>query len=173
MNQDRGFVHLYTGNGKGKSTAAMGLALRALAAGKRVYVGQFVKDMVYGEIRLLSAYDGFKAEQYGRGCFIYGAPDPVDVELAMDGLATARKAMLSGEYDVVILDEVNIATHFGLITVDSVLEFLAARPSAVEVVLTGRKADARLLEVADLVTDMQEVKHYYQQGVLARPGIEN
>jgi cob(I)alamin adenosyltransferase len=170
---ERGFVHVYTGDGKGKTTAALGLALRAAGAGLDVYIAQFVKGMAYSEVAALERLaDRITIRQYGRACFIERAPEPADVAAARSGYDAVRAVIAAGAHDVVILDEATIATHYQLFSVDELLALVALRPPHVELVITGRRADARLLEVADLVTEMREVKHYYAQGVLARKGIE-
>ena len=175
----QGFVHIYTGDGKGKTTAAFGLAVRALCAGKNVYVGQFVKSMKYNETKIEELFDTagvpfgrIRIEQFGRGCFIDKNPEPADVERARKGLARCAVLLESGEYEVVILDELTIALHFGLLTTAAVLDALRRRNPAVEVVVTGRYASRELIAAADLVTEMREVKHYYAQGVLSRDGID-
>lgn len=160
---ERGYIHIYTGNGKGKTTAAFGLAVRALCAGKKVYVGQFVKSMKYNETRI---------EQLGHGCYIDRQPDAADIAAAREGLARCAGLLHGGDYDVVILDELTIALHFGLLTEEEVLEALRQRDPRVEAVITGRYAPQALLDAADLVTEMREVKHYYTQGVLSRDGID-
>lgn len=176
---DQGYIQVYTGDGKGKTTAAFGLAVRALCAGKSVYVGQFVKSMKYHETRIeelfSTAGESFgciRIEQLGRGCFIDKNPEAVDIEMAHEGLRRCADCMRSGEYDVVILDELCIALHFGLLRLDEVLGVLAQRNPHTEVVITGRKAPQGLIDVADLVTEMREIKHYYHEGVLSRDGIE-
>ena len=170
----RGYVQVYTGDGKGKSTAAFGLALRASGAGLRVFIAQFVKGMEYSELAAFKRFDDLiTVRQYGRGCFIRGEPVAEDYEAARQGLVAAHAALVSGDFDLVILDEINIATWFRLFPVEELLALIAARPPAVELVLTGRNADERVLETADLVTEMREVRHYFQQGVPARLGIEH
>ncbi len=169
----QGYVQLYTGDGKGKTTAALGMALRACGHGMRTYVGQFMKGQSYGELEALRDHPSIKIEQYGDvRCIHRDEVTPDHVAQARRGLERAREAMLSNKYDIVVLDEVNVAIWFGLLTVEEVLEFLDQRPENVELVLTGRRAPRELIERADLVTEMREVKHYYQQGVLARNGIE-
>ncbi len=171
---DRGYVQVYTGDGKGKTTAALGLALRAAGAGLRVFIGQFVKGMHYSELRSLERYDDLiEVRQYGRACFIDREPAPEDIAAAREGLADARRELLAGRWDVVILDEANIATHFGLFPVEELLALIDERPEAVELVITGRRADPRVIDAADLVTEMREVKHYYERGVPARRGVES
>ena len=170
--ENRGYLHVYTGDGKGKTTAAFGLAVRALCAGRRVYIGQFVKSMQYSETKIGELFFGLRIEQLGRGCFIARDPAPQDVALASAGLARCREAMTSGDYDLVVLDELTIALHFGLLEVGEVLEALRGRNPRVEAVVTGRYAPQELIDAADLVTEMREVKHYYAQGVLSREGID-
>lgn len=169
---EKGYIHLYTGNGKGKTTATFGLALRALCAGKSVYIAQFVKSMKYIETRIERLFDRVKIEPWGRGCYIDKKPEDADARLAEEGLARCAAYMASGEYDVVILDELTIALYFGLLPMAEVLDALHARRPATEIVMTGRYAPQELIDAADLVTDMQEVKHYYTQGVLSRDGID-
>ena len=168
----KGYIHIYTGNGKGKTTAAFGLALRAACAGKKVYIGQFVKDMQYSETAVVGILPTIEIEQLGRGCFISKDPEQADIDAAAVALATCITKLNSGTYDVVILDEISIALHYGLIQTYQVLEALNNRPEQVEVVLTGRYAPDALIERADLVTEMKEIKHYYSQGILSRKGID-
>jgi len=171
---DHAYLQVYTGDGKGKTTAALGLALRAAGAGLRVFIAQFAKGMPYSELVSLERLaDRVTVRQYGRRCFIRGSPTPEDVAAARDGLAEAREVVASGRWDVVILDEANIATHFGLFSVDDLLDVVDLAGGRVEIVVTGRRADPRLLARADLVTEMREVKHYYAEGVPARRGIES
>ncbi len=169
----QGCVQVYTGDGKGKTTAALGLALRAVGAGLKVYLAQFVKGMHYSELDALARLDdSITVKQYGRDCFIYEQPDEKDIQAARDGLEETRRIMSSGAYDMIILDEANIATYYNLFSVDDLLGFINAKPDGVELVITGRKADERIIERADLVTEMKEIKHYYTKGVQARSGIE-
>jgi cob(I)alamin adenosyltransferase len=170
----RGYVQVYTGDGKGKTTAALGLAFRAAGAGLRVFVAQFAKCGLYSEVVALRRFsDAVTLRQYGRGGWLRGAGDAEDARLAREGLAEVRRAVTGGRYDVVILDEADIAVYFGLFAVEDLLELIDAKPDAVELVITGRGADPRIVERADLVTEMREVKHYYRQGVMARKGIES
>jgi cob(I)alamin adenosyltransferase len=172
--RSRGFLHVYTGDGKGKTTAAIGLALRAAGAGLRVFIAQFVKSGRYSEIEALDRFaDRITTRQYGRGCWLRGQPSDEDVQMARTGYEQAREVIRSGEYQVVILDEANIATWFKLLAVDDLLALIDIKPDTVELVFTGRNADPRLIERADLVTEMREIKHYYQQGISARKGIES
>ena len=168
-----GYVQVYTGNGKGKTTAAFGLTLRSVGAGRRVFIGQFVKGRHYSELDALERFaDSVTICQYGRGCFIKRKPVDEDITAACHGLEEIRKAIQSGAYDMVIVDEGNIAVFFGLITVDDLLSLIDDKPEEMELVITGRYAHERLIERADLVTEMREVKHYYREGVLGREGIE-
>lgn len=170
---DRGYLQVYTGDGKGKTTAAIGLAMRAVGAGFRVFIAQFVKGMDYSELKTLQRFgDQLTLKQYGTGCFIVREPSPEDIRAARRGLEEVREVLHSGQYDLVIMDEANIATFYRLFTVDELLEAIGSRAPGVEVVVTGRRADPRLLDAADLVTEMKEIKHYYSCGVPARDGIE-
>ena len=169
----KGYIHVYTGNGKGKTTAALGLALRASGAGLSVYIAQFVKGMEYSELKAMEKLsESVAIKQYGRDCFIYKEPGKEDIQAAQDGLREVKEIMTSGKYKVIILDEANIATYFNLFSVDDLLDFIHAKPEDVELVITGRMADPRIIEEADLVTEMKEIKHYYEKGVQAREGIE-
>ncbi|MCX7856565.1 MAG: cob(I)yrinic acid a,c-diamide adenosyltransferase [Deltaproteobacteria bacterium] len=171
----KGYVQIYTGNGKGKTTAALGLALRACGHGIKTYIGQFMKSRSYGEfraIKLLKPY--IRIERYGKKGFIHvkKEPDQLDIEFAKKGFEKAKKALLSKNYGIVVLDEIITAVFFGLISEAEVLELIKNKPDNVELVLTGRYAPQRLIDASDLVTEMKEVKHYYSKGVLARKGIE-
>jgi cob(I)alamin adenosyltransferase len=169
-----GYVQVYTGDGKGKTTAALGLALRAAGAGLRVYIAQFVKGMAYSEHRALERFpDLITIKQFGRACFIHDQPGPLDRDAAQAGLEEVKRVLASGDYEVVILDEANIAVHFGLISVDDLLGLMDAKPPDLELVFTGRRAHPAVVQRADLVTEMLEIKHYYHEGVQAREGIES
>lgn len=170
---NKGYIQIYTGNGKGKTTAALGLSLRAVCAGKKVFFGQFVKGMKYSELNAVNYLPNFTLEQFGRNTFIFGNPTKADIEVAKEGLRKAEEALTSGQYDVVVLDEINIAIFYELFTVEEVIEMLDKKTENVEVILTGRYANDKLIEKADLVTEMREIKHYYTQGVPARKGIED
>jgi cob(I)alamin adenosyltransferase len=168
-----GFIHVYTGDGKGKTTAALGLALRAAGAGLQVFIAQFLKQGDYSEIKALKRFgDLITVEQYGLGRFIRGYPDPEDIAAARKGLDRVREIFSAGRHPVVILDEANVAAACGLFSPVALLDLLNAKPEGVEVVLTGRNAAPEVMARADLVTEMKMVKHYYQQGVAARTGIE-
>lgn len=174
MTLERGCVQVYTGNGKGKTTAALGLALRAIGRGLKVCVFQFIKGGGrYGE--------HFAAEklaplltiiQTGRPGWVNTKDITEDRQTAQEALVRAGELLTSGEYDLFICDEINGAAGFGLIDVEQVLELISRKPEKTELVLTGRNAHQRVIEVADLVTEMREIKHYYKAGVPARTGIE-
>lgn len=169
----RGFVQVYTGDGKGKTTAALGLAIRAGGAGLQVYIGQFIKNADYSELNLLQRLaDVITVQQYGRGCFLLVEPVQEDIDAARRGLTVLGEALVGGHYDVVIADEVNVAVALQLISENELLALIARKPPEVELVLTGRGAPPSVLECADLVTEMRAVKHYYDQGMSARKGIE-
>lgn len=172
MKLKNGFVQIYTGNGKGKTTAAIGLALRAVGAGLKVYIQQFIKGRKYSEIKTLAGIKGIVIEQCGRGCFIKKKPTQKDIDLAQKGLLKAEATIMSGLYDVIILDEINVALSLGLINPKSILAIIKTKPRHVELVLTGRYCPAELQKRADLVTEMKEIKHPYRNAKKARPGIE-
>ncbi len=170
----KGYIHIYTGNGKGKTTAAFGLAIRAFGAGKKVFIGQFVKGQVYSEVKALKKISpNIEIRQYGLECFIKHEPKPADIEMAQKGLAEVAKIIKSKKYDVIILDEINIALYYKLFPIEEVIHILQNKPSESEIIITGRYAPQALIEMADLVTEMKEVKHYYTRGILAREGIEH
>lgn len=169
----KGYVQVYTGDGKGKTTAALGLSLRAAGAGLKVFIAQFIKMGDYSEIKALQRFsDLITIEQYGLGRFIKGNPSPEDIVAAANGLEKIRQVLSEARYDVVILEEANVAVMCGLFSAEKILELIAVKPEAVELVITGRGADPRVIEKADLVTEMKCIKHYYDQGVQARTGIE-
>ncbi len=169
----KGYIQLYTGDGKGKTTAAFGLCLRAVGAGKKVFFAQFVKGKIYSEIEAVNKFlPGITIKQYGRGCFIVKQPGQKDIEAAQTGLKEVAEIIQSGEYDLVVLDEANIALYYNLFSIDSLIEIIASKAEETEIVITGRYAPQELIDVANLVTEMKEVKHYYYDGVEARKGME-
>lgn len=174
---EAGLVMVYTGNGKGKTTAAMGMVLRNAGHGRRVLVLQFMKGPgnFYGETEAIRRYlPGVEIVQGGRDSFVSRShPDPEDKRLAQATLEQASQALASGDYGLVVLDEVNCAMDFGLVSQEQVLAALERRAPGVDVILTGRHAPARLLELADLVSEVVEVRHHYRAGVPARAGIEH
>ena len=170
-----GLIQVYTGNGKGKTTASLGLALRAAGHGYKTIIIQFMKGKIdYGELKaqkLLEPY--LKIVQAGGPHFIKrGSPSEQDIKMAHEGLEEAKKAFTEGLYNIVILDELNVAIDFGLITLTRALELIKQKPPDVELIITGRYAKQEIIDIADLVTEMREIKHYYQKGVQARDGIE-
>ena len=169
----KGYVQVYTGNGKGKTTAALGLAVRALGAGKKVYIGQFAKSKHYSELETIDKMlKNITIKQYGMGCFIFEKPKEEDIRAAREGLTEIIRILESNEYDVIILDEANIAVYYNLRTVNELIHAIGKRNERTEIIITGRYATQEIMDFADLVTEMKEVKHYYQQGVQARVGIE-
>ena len=171
---EKGYMHVYTGDGKGKTTAAFGLALRAAGAGLKVWIAQFVKGQEYSEHSALKRFeDLITMKQFGRSCFIRLEPEPEDIQHARTGLEEAGKVITSGEYQVVILDEACIAIHFKLFTTEELLNVINMRPPNCEIIITGRNAPQKLIDAADLVTEMREIKHYYTKSVAARKGIES
>ncbi len=172
MNKSKGYIHLYTGNGKGKTTAALGLALRAVGAGKTVFIGQFVKGMHYSELESVKALKEITIKQYGLDCFIKKNPTQNDIDAALKGFTEIQAIVNAKKFDIVILDEICIALYYKLIPISNLLELISNKPFETEIVLTGRHAPDELIEIADLVTEMNEIKHYYNVGIEARKGIE-
>ena len=172
----QGFIQIYTGNGKGKSTAAIGQAVRAAGFGLKVYIAQFMKEYPYNElVGLKHLSEWIAIEQFGGDEFVYKKELPGNDELkkAKKGLTTAKEKMLSGKFDLIILDESIVAIYFKLIETNELIEFIKQKPESVELILTGRYCPNKLIELADLVTEMKEVKHYYQKGITSRAGIES
>ena len=176
MKLEQGYIQIYTGNGKGKTTAAIGQALRAAGNGLHVYFVQFMKNYPYGEVKLLQTLSShITLKRYGTDTFVFKKEAPSeDLRNEMEnGLKEAEKAMLSSKYDLVILDEVLVSIYFKLFTTERVLRVLKKKPENVEIILTGRYCPEPISDLADLVTKMKAVKHYYQNGVRARRGIES
>ena len=172
----KGYVQIYTGSGKGKTTAALGQALRAAGDDLKTFVVMFMKDFSYGELKSIEYLSKWiRLEQYGNDAFVFRkqAPDKNDFKAAKLAFAQARQAMLSDKYDLVILDEVCVAIYYSLVKTEDILSLMAEKPKTVELILTGRYCPPELMEKADLVTEMQEIKHYFQKGVMARKGIES
>jgi cob(I)alamin adenosyltransferase len=164
-------IQVYTGEGKGKTTAALGLALRATGARLRVYIAQFIKSRSYSELKALRRMKNIKVEQFGRGCFIK-TPGQTDKDLARRGLEKIKTVIQENSYDIIILDEINVALHLGLVASGEVLELVKLCPADAEIILTGRDAPDEIIACADLVSEIKEVKHYFKKGVKARRGIE-
>jgi len=174
MTSAKGLIQVYTGSGKGKTTAALGQAMRAAGQGLKVYIVQFMKGWpYYGELDTVGQHPNITLKQFGRPDFVDKEnPEPVDVRKAQEALDHAQEMVMSGKYNLVILDEVNVALEWKLIALGDVLSLMAEKPPQVELILTGRYADPEVLARADLVTEMQEVKHPYQKGLLSRRGID-
>lgn len=172
MEDNYGKIHIYTGNGKGKTTAAMGLALRAAGAGKNVFIAQFVKGMHYSELEALEKHENITIKQFGRSCFIEQEPVIEDILAAQTGFAEVKELIIHGTYNVMILDEIFIALYYKLIKSEELLSFIKSKPEDVELVMTGRYAQDMFIQIADLVTEMKEIKHYFNNGIKARLGIE-
>ncbi len=171
---EKGYVQVYTGDGKGKTTAALGLSIRAAGAGLKVYIAQFLKQGAYSELKALERFSDFiTIKQFGTGKFVRGLPDASDMAAGKKGLAAVREAFASGVYDLVIMEEAGVAEKFGVISTDDMLEIIREKPDAVELVITGRGASESVQAAADLVTEMREIRHYYRKGVMARKGIES
>lgn len=174
MPERHGTVQVYTGDGKGKTTAALGLALRAVGHGLSVCMIQFMKGSSnYGELASAAKLPGFLIVQTGRDEFVdRKSPAQIDIDMAGEGLAKANAVLRAGKYDIVILDELNVALDFGLVTLRDVLGLIDARPPHVELILTGRAAHPEVVKAADLVSEILNLKHHYGAGVQAREGIE-
>jgi len=170
----KGLILVYTGNGKGKTTAALGLALRAIGHGQRVFMIQFMKGSPeYGEVRAARYLPQFTLVQKGLPTFVKkGEPGGEDVKLAREGLELAKNIIRTGEYHLIILDEINVAVDYGLIKVEDVLELINLKPEGVTLVLTGRYAPEEIINRADMVSEVKDIKHHYQQGIPSQPGIE-
>lgn len=165
-------IQVYTGNGKGKTTAALGLAVRAAGAGLKVYIAQFIKGKRYSELAALSKIKNIKLKQFGKGCFIGRKPSAEDIRQAQKCIETVREIVEKNIYDVIILDEVNVALNLKLIGLKDLLCLIEKTPPKTELVLTGRNAHPKIIQIADLVSRIDEVRHYFKKGVKARKGIE-
>lgn len=180
---EKGYIHVYTGDGKGKTTAALGVALRSLANGYNVAMAQFIKSrgFDYSEMKAFNYFNSLngplgkiKIDQFGTGCCLHGRkPSEEDYNIVENGFEQAEEWVNSGDYDLVILDEINIAINLGLIPVHKLVNLLNHKPSHVEIIITGRNASPEIIEIADLVTEMKEIKHYFSKGVLSRKGIDS
>ena len=168
-----GLIHVYTGPGKGKTTAALGLGLRATGAGLKVHMVQFMKGRRYSEIDAIEHLSNFTVSQHGRDEFVSKEnPERIDIDMAQDGFAYAKKIIKDNIYNLVILDEINVAVDFNLISLTDVLSLIESKPDELELVLTGRYAHPEIIKYADLVSEILEIKHPYQKGIQSRKGID-
>lgn len=165
-------IQVYTGNGRGKTVAALGLCLRAVGAGKKVCVIQFLKKGGYSELKALKKLGNVKVEQYGSGKFIRNKPGKTDISLAKKGIDRAKKIVLSGKYPLVVLDEVNPLMSLGIVDIEGLVKVLKSAPRGTEIVLTGRGLHRKVKDAAHLVSEVKEIKHYFKAGVKARKGFE-
>jgi len=173
MSLKKGYVHVYTGPGKGKTTAALGLGLRAAGADLKVHMIQFMKGRRYSELDAIEKIPNFTVSQHGRDEFVSKEnPEQIDIDLAQKGFAKAQEIIKNGKYDMVILDEINVAIDYNLVPLDDLLKLIEEKPEKLELILTGRYAHPELVKIANLVTEMLEIKHPYQNGVLARKGVD-
>lgn len=172
MNKRKGYIHLYTGNGKGKTSAATGLAIRAAGACHKIYFAVFVKGMEYSEYRILKGIPNINVHIFGRNCFIKNTPEQEDIDLATHGMELVTDVIKNNSADIIVMDEICIALHYELINEDDLIKLILGRPYEMEVVLTGRYATDKLFDIADLVTNMTEIKHYYNKGIQSREGID-
>jgi len=171
--KERGLVMVYTGSGKGKTTAAVGQAVRAAGHGYRVYMLHFMKGRDYGEFLAAGRLPNLTIVRAGRDVFVNREnPAPVDVELARDGFKQAKQAIFSGDYDLVVLDEINVAVDYGLIKESDLFQLLADKPAGVDLILTGRGASPELIRRADMVSEILAIKHHFDCGIKGRKGIE-
>lgn len=173
MSLEKGYIHIYTGPGKGKTTVALGLGLRAAGAGLKVHMIQFMKGRRYSELDAIEKIPNFTISQHGRDEFVSKEnPEPIDIDLAQEGFTEAQETIKNGKYDMVILDEINVAIDYNLVPLDDLLKLIEEKPEKLELILTGRYAHPELVKIADLVTEMLEIKHPYQTGVQARKGVD-
>lgn len=169
----KGYIHVYTGPGKGKTTAALGLGIRATGAGLKVHMVQFMKGRRYSEIDTIEKIKNFTITQHGRDEFVSKEnPELIDIDLAQKGFKYSKEIINNGKYDMIILDEINVAVDYNLISLEDILKLLEEKPEKLELILTGRYAHPEIVRNADLVTEMLEIKHPYQQGIAARKGID-
>jgi len=170
---EKGYIHVYTGPGKGKTIAALGLGLRAIGAGFKVHMIQFMKGRRYSELDALENIPNFTISQYGRDEFVSKEkPKQIDIDLAKKGFLHAKNIIKNGKFDLIILDEINVAVDYNLIPLKDLIKVIEVKPEKLELVLTGRYAHPEIVKIADVVTEMLEIKHPYQQGITARKGID-
>ena len=169
----KGYIHVYTGDGKGKTTAAIGLGIRAAGAGFKVHMIQFMKGRRYSELDGLEKIDNFTVSQHGRDEFVNKEnPEQIDIDLAQEGFSKAKELMKKDKYDMIILDEINVAVDFNLISLEDVLKLIDEKPEKLELVLTGRYANPEFVKIADYASEVLEIKHPYHEGVEARKGVD-
>jgi cob(I)alamin adenosyltransferase len=170
---EKGYIHVYTGNGKGKTTSAIGLGIRAAGAGLKVHMLQFMKGRRYSELNTLDNLKNFTYSQHGRDEFVNKKnPEKIDIDIAQEGFKHAKKLIKSNKYDMIILDEINVAVDFNLIDIEDVLKLIRDKPEKLELVLTGRYVNPKIIKTADYVTEMLEIMHPYQKGIQARKGFD-
>jgi len=172
----KGYIQVYTGNGKGKTTAAIGQAVRAAGFGLKIYFAQFMKDFPYSELVSLKHLESkIVVEQFGNDSFVFAKepPSKLMIDSVKVGLEKSKERMLSGEFDLIILDEICVSIYFKLFSIDDILQFLEVKPKNIEIILTGRYCPKEIIEKADLVTEMKNIKHYYDSGITVRKGIES
>jgi cob(I)alamin adenosyltransferase len=173
MKLEKGLVHVYTGNGKGKTTAAIGQGVRAIGAGLKVYMIQFMKGYPYSEVEAVKKIENFVLKQFGRAEFVNKEnPAEIDIRYAQQALNHAEAVIEGNKYDVVILDEINVAMDYKLIDKEKVVSLMKRKPERMELILTGRYAPDEILKNADVITEMTEIKHPYKNGVQCRKGID-
>lgn len=170
---EKGYVQVYTGDGKGKTSASIGVSLRMLCNGGKVFMGEFMKGQGSSEMKAMEKFPNYTVEQFGLPKFVMGEPSEDDILLAKKGFERMKEVLLSGEYDLVVFDEINSTIFYKMLSPEELIDLLKRKPEKTEVILTGRNANEKIIEFADLVTEMKEIKHYYQKGVLARKGIES
>ncbi|MCP4673779.1 MAG: cob(I)yrinic acid a,c-diamide adenosyltransferase [Desulfobacula sp.] len=169
----KGYIQIYTGNGKGKTTAALGVTMRTIGAGGKVFIGQFLKSGDYSEMNILKKFkDQVTVEHYGLGRFVKGSPTQEDIDAGKDGYNRVAQIIEKGEHGLVIIDEGNVAVKYNIFSEQDLLNMFKKKPDHVELIVTGRGATRKVMEKADLVVEMKAIKHYFQQGVKARVGIE-
>jgi len=170
---EKGYIHVYTGNGKGKTTSAIGLGIRAAGAGYKVHMLQFMKGRRYSELDGLENVKNFTVSQHGRDEFVNKEnPEKIDVDMAQKGFLKSKELIKSNKFDMIILDEINVAVDYNLIALADVLKLIEEKPKKLELVLTGRYAHSDIVKSSDYVTEMLEIMHPYQKGILARKGFD-
>jgi cob(I)alamin adenosyltransferase len=170
---EKGYIQVYTGNGKGKTTAALGLSIRAAGANKKIFFAQFMKKKFTNEMNILKKIANIDFKQYGPENFIFSKPTQHEITVSQKAFEEIKNIILSNKYNIIVLDEINVAVHLDLIDINDMIELIKNKPENTELILTGRYAHKKIIEIADLVTEMNCIKHYFDKGVKARKGIEN